>query len=284
MDFHPKKNLSYPLPPKGKDYQAVVRTFPNGMAEVSTKAVRSLDRMQFSESWQRFNPISMKPKPELTESEKAQKAEDNRKRAIRRARQQVRWAVKAIGADHMLTLNYRENMQDLHRLKRDWQEFVRLVRLKYPDWLYVAIREYQERGALHLHVAVVGRQDIKYLRRCWYKTLGASMEAKGEDTPGQINVRAPMKRWGGNGYIWRPDKLAGYMTKYLHKMFEVHEKGSKHYWTAKNITVEAKRIWLGATNFIEAIVETHDLIRGLGCPHISMWASEGYESIWISGA
>lgn len=76
---------------------------------------------------------------------------------------------------------------------------------------FVAIRERPERGAFHLHVAVCGRQDIKYLRRCWYIALGASPDAEGDQTPGAVNVKGPSKRWGGQGYQWRADKLAGYL-------------------------------------------------------------------------
>lgn len=270
-----------------KDYQTTVRKFQSGLVEVETHVIRAMSRIAISERWLRFNPVSMRPKEEeeLTEEEMQRKAEENKARAVRRARQRLRWLIKAAGADHLLTLTYRDIMDDLDRLKKDWKAFVRLVRARYPDWQFVCIRELQDRGAFHLHVAVVGRQDIKYIRRCWYKVLGASPDAQGEETPGQIDVRGPSKRWGGKGYQWKADKLAGYLGKYLHKCFDQEtDKGAKRYWASREIELpEAQKIWLGATSFPQAVEMTHDLARALGVQNLTMWASESYASIWMSG-
>lgn len=280
-----------------KDYQTTVRQFKNGQSEVVTHVIRPMARIAVSERWLRFNPIAMKlPVPEIDESllstveqaeidaECLRKIEENRARSVRRARQKLRWLVKSCAADHMMTLSYRENMQDLSRLKRDWQAFVRLIHARYPSWQFVAVRETQDRGALHLHVAVVGRQNIKYLRRCWYIALGASPEATGIDTPGAVNMRGPSKRWGGIGYEWKADKLAGYMGKYLHKCFDQTEHHSKRYWQSKDIQLpEEQKIWLGAASFVDAIQQTHDIARACGIENLTMWASEGYSSIWMTG-
>lgn len=277
-----------------KDYETTVRQFANGQTEVITHVVRPMARIARSERWCLCNPIKLRPSTdeeemeELTEeeieAEEKRKAEENIARSVRRARQKLRWYIKSICADHMLTLNYRENMQDEEKLKRDWKAFYRMVRARYPKWEFVAIREKQDRGALHLHVAVVGRQNIKYLRKCWYTVLGASPDATGADTPGQINVRAPSKRWGGQGYEWKADKLAGYLGKYLHKCFDLSEHHSKRYWHSKGIALPVpQRIWLGATSFVDAIEQTHDIARACGVENLTMWASEGYSSIWMTG-
>jgi len=283
------------LMPLEKGYQATVRHFPDGQTEITTHRVRAFQRMA---SYYRNGAISTHLKiqedsikegetPEeaiqRVLEEKEEKDRDNKNRAIRRARQKIRWIVKSAQFDHMITLTYRDNMQDVEQLKGDWKRFVRLVHAKYPEWSFIAIKELQERGALHLHIAVKGRQDIKYLRRCWYLALGSSPNVEGAETPGAINVRAPLKRWGGKGYNWRPDKLSGYLTKYLHKCFEISEHASKRYWTSKDVKIEEpQKIWLGATTFTDAIVETHDMIRAYGAEFVSMWASVGYDSIWIS--
>lgn len=271
----------------GKDYQAKIIKFPDGKLEVTTSRIDALDRLSYSRYWLEGCPIKMQTKEmeEPSEEELKRKETDNRNRAERRARQKVRHLVKMIEADHLLTLNYRANMIDLEQLKRDWKAFVRSMHARYPDWQFVAIHERQERGSLHLHVAVKGKQDIKYIRRCWYKALGASPDAQGEDTPGQIDVRAPWKRWGGKGYVWAPDKLSGYLSKYLGKAFaEVDQQNAKHYWHSKDVKLPVPiKIWLGATSFVEAIVETHGLVGQHGGEVNTMWASDGYESIWMTG-
>lgn len=80
-------------------------------------------------------------------------------------------------------------MTDIGQLKRDFDAFRRLVTARYPDWKYVAAREKQDRGAWHLHLAVQGRQDLNYLRTCWYKVLGC-VGATGAAVLGQVDIKA----------------------------------------------------------------------------------------------
>lgn len=288
-----------------KCYQAVIRQFKSGDVEVCTKVVRPMQRMAQAENWQHHFPIRPKRKEaeeEVTPEQEAKKRKENIDRAVRRARQHVRWHVKGIGADHLLTLTYRmaenEPMNDLERLKADWQRFVRLVRNGLPasgkvrkhrglkEWQFVAIREKQDNGAFHLHVAVVGRQDIALIRRCWYVAIGGNQDDEGENTKGQINVRGPSKRWGVHSTEWKAAKLSGYMTKYLHKAFEeLDANGSKRYWASKaNDKVEPVRVWLAASSFIDAIKETHALafVR-LNGQWMNLWASNGWDVVWAAG-
>ena len=277
---------SNPPIPSGKDYQATLRRFPSGQIEVCTVRIEALQRMQQSRYHLAGQPVrfTTQEQPEPTPEDIEKKAQESLARSIRRARQQVRWKLKQIQADHMVTLSYRENMQDVECLKRDWKEFVRLVHIRYPAWVFVAVREYQERGALHLHIGVKGRQDIKYLRRCWYRVLGAAVDAKGEEAPGNVDVSGPNKRWGGQGgYKWNSDKLAGYMTKYLYKSFEQAEKSSKRYWHSKKLPgLVEQKIWLAAANYPEAIRETFDLVA-VYRPVDTMWSSSGWGCIWMTG-
>lgn len=288
-----------------KCYQAVIRSFKNGDVEVCTKVVRPMQRMAQAERWQQHFPIKPKRKEaeEVTTPEQDEKRrKENIDRAVRRARQHVRWHVKSIGADHLLTLTYRtdENtvMDSLDQLKADWQRFVRLVRHGLPsstkfrahrglkEWKFVAIREKQDNGTYHIHVAVVGRQDISFIRRCWYVSIGGGQDDEGEYTKGQINVRGPSKRWGVHTTEWKAAKLSGYMTKYLHKAFEELEaNGSKRYWASKsNDKVEPVRIWLAASSFVDAIKETYDVASvALGGRWMNLWVSQGWDVIWAAG-
>lgn len=280
------------LMPSGKDYQGKIWRFPDGTMEISVTRVEAMQRMAQSRYWLLGQPIRTRPvlEEEMTleelEAEALAKKQENLNRAARRAAQKVRHLIKMIGADHMLTLSYRANMEDVEQLKKDWKAFVRLMHARYPKWKFVAIRERQERGALHLHVAVSGKQDIKYIRRCWYMALGSSPSVTGEDTPGQIDVRAPWKRWGGTGgYVWAPDKLAAYLTKYLSKTFaEEAEMNAKRYWHSKDVKApEPVKVWLGATSVFEAIEETHNMLHGETGNVSVMWLKEGWGAIWMSG-
>jgi len=279
------------LAPQGKDWQGKVWRFPDGTMEISVTRVDAIQRIANARYQLMGQPIRMRSQEEveMTPEQEAAAAEakkkDNLNRAARRAQQKVRHLIRMIGGDHMLTLSYRDNMEDIEQLKKDWERFVRMMHAKYPKWQFVAVRERQDRGALHLHVAVNGRQDIKYIRRCWYVALGASPNAEGADTPGQIDIRAPWKRWGGKGYCWEPDKLAAYLTKYLVKAFEdgatLH---AKRYWQSKGVQApECQKVWLGATSIIEAVQEAHDLVHGETGNVSVMWMKEGWGAIWMTG-
>ena len=253
---------------EGATYRCTVRQFA-GTLEISTKLFDQFmrERVSAMQQTRELGLISYKSKPELSEAQRAQKDEENLNRSVRRAKQKVRWLARSMEADHMLTLTYRENMQDVERLKADFKRFVRLVHAKYPKFRYVAVRELQERGALHIHMAVSGRQDVRYLRGCWYKALGASFNAEGEDTPGQIDVSGPTKRWGGQRGVtrWKSNKLASYMTKYMQKGFDTGEHSSKRYWSTKGIDKPVvKQYWLKANTPAEMLIQTIELAELCG--------------------
>ena len=304
------------IPWDEKRYCAVIRRFANGQLEVCTSVVRAMEQWQRTDRWGRGGqvlPEDLTSKQRATiEAEKAsyrarraqRKAEqmeklsdidiermesnaraDSIERSIRRARQQVRWHCRMLAVDHLATLTYRENVEDVERLKRDWKEFVRRVRLVKPDWQFVAVRERQDRGALHLHVAVHGRQDLGLLRRCWYQALGGTGRESGEDTPGQIDVRGPSKRFGSRTQDWKINKLTGYMCKYMHKAFEeLESKGAKRYWNSRGIEQpQVQRVWLASVDIIEAIKDTHGLLVAEVPRAQSLWASEGYDCVWMAG-
>lgn len=270
------------------NYRCTVRQFA-GTLEISTKLFDVFMRERVSAMQQaRELGLTAFKKTELTEEQRAVKDEENHDRSVRRAKQKVRWLLKSVQADHLLTLSYRENMQDQNRLKADFQRFIRLVRHRYPNFRYVAVREYQERGALHIHMGVQGRQDVRYLRSCWYRALGSAYDVEGELTPGQIDVSGPNRRWGGARGVsrWKTNKLAGYMTKYLEKGFEVGEHHSKRYWAPKGLDKPVvKQYWLKAQSLVEMLHQTLELAEFCGAKEFT--AKDTYQSrsgnlFWLS--
>lgn len=125
-------------------------------------------------------------------------------RAARRARSRLRQLILASGCDHLLTLTYRENMEDFGRASADLKGFVRKVRKSIPGWVYVAVPEKQKRGAWHWHLAVIGRQNVGMLREHWHSVIGE----------GNIDVQPP-KRGSKNRRL----AIVSYLSKYLGKGF-----------------------------------------------------------------
>lgn len=273
------------------EYWCKLVTLPHGQTEVS---VTPANRQTIINLRMGFNPLLDCPRKRRTVEEQEERDVENRARAAKRARQNVRHLVKAIFADHMLTFSYRENVEDRAKLVADWKEFVRLYRLRYPDWQYLGVPEEQDRGSLHIHVAVSGKQDIRWLLRCWLLAIGQPPSdvsewlvggAKlGQRSLGAVNVEAPKRRFGGTAKHWQRNKLAGYLTKYIGKEFEEADKNAKKYWHSRNIIKpDVRRFWLNAKTFAQAVAEAHDLVYFSGVDSISMWGDQQSGVIWITG-
>lgn len=225
-------------------------------------------------------------KTEYAKPDDDEKRAENIARASRRAKQAVQFAVRQIQADHMLTIHTRENISDKAQFFKLFQEFIRLVRSKdfvngqlieRKDQRYfpfVAVPELQDRGAYHMHLAVVGKQDLNLLRACWYVALGGSVSDKGSDVLGQIDVTSQKRMWGTASETYKTMKLVGYLTKYIGKGFESDERlGEKRYSKSRQIPKVIK--WQqnlvacfsnGQQDFVEAMQETFRIaeLHGIG--------------------
>ena len=153
--------------------------------------------------------------------------EENEKRAVHRAKAQVRRKCMAGDLSYLLTLTYRE-IVDPVRAWADFEAFVRLVHWYKGDWPYVVVIEFQERGAPHFHLSVRGFQDVELIRSCWRQVVGE----------GNIDVKAPPGRSGGQ---WKRASLARYLTKYVTKDMTAHEFGKHRYRASLGILVPTER-------------------------------------------
>ena len=187
------------------NYKIIFRDYGDGLAEIG---------------WS-FVPVTVPPKSGKGNSSERLAHED---RANRRARSRLRQLILSTGADHLLTLTYRENVTNHERACADLTKFVRLVRRKLPSWIYIAVAEQQKRGAWHWHLAVCGRQDVNLLRSAWLRAVG----------DGNIDVTPPR----GTGRQ-RALSLVRYLGKYLAKGFdgESRELNGRRFRTSLGIVV-----------------------------------------------
>lgn len=176
---------------------------------------------------------------------------ENRDRSARRARQIACHRIKAIKADRLLTLTYRENMQDRATVAKHWKAFLRRIR-RVQGFEYVATLERQKRGAWHIHVAIRGRQNYRLLRSVWLSVVGAGN--------GNIDVRNP----------WREralrHRLAAYMSKYIGKGFDASSSGVRRVWVSEGIELPERQVigfpFVGWTDAIHRALQLMPAVDG----------------------
>ncbi len=173
--------------------------------------------------------------------------------AANRAKTRVRKLCKAMGADTLLTLTYRSNMQDLALCKKHLKEFVRRVTRELPDFGLVAAFEYQERGALHVHAATC--RIPKFFHKVAYSKHGVPslIRTKSYDLLRAI-WRSVTKEHQGNVDVSRrkggersPARIASYIAKYISKGYAEGEKWSNR-WTKFGVSDVPKPLDMGTVD------------------------------------
>jgi hypothetical protein len=211
-------------------YFATIHTLNNGMVEAGLRPrygwseVDNLSPAALADlAHCQANPVAR------TALEQAEEDLQNRKRATRRARSEVRRKCKHRGLVEILTLTYRENQTDRDRMARDLDVFVKRVRRVIPNFEYVCVFERQKRGAWHAHLAVArvlpfywkggnvkkAVKSFDLLRSMWRGVVGADN--------GNIDVSKRRKQ------RWSPAKIAGYISKYIGKSFGDNLKHENSY-------------------------------------------------------
>lgn len=253
------KWTNYVQPHWGKPreaYRVVFRNYGQGDAEATLTIAKPSNRKKGSHR----TPIDEEPGPE--------KSAENSKRAVSRAKTTIRRTIMAAGLDHLLTLTYRENMQDTVRGWSDFVKFVRLVRAHIPHWPYIAVMELQERGAIHFHIAVANRQDVPLLRRLWHTVVGGP-------EMGNIDVQY---------FRGRKARLAKYLAKYISKdLANGKAKGVHRYKRSRGVKLPEQVILLPHDAAIDSELIQLFEAHGAGVRfHANNLANEGAKWLWVS--
>ena len=229
-------------------YRIILRNYGQGLGEIG---------------WS-FVPSVFPAKSGRGLSEQREMHED---RAVRRARSRIRQIILTTGADHLLTLTYRENVTDFDLACNHLSKFIRNIKSKLPDWVYVAVAEKQKRGAWHWHLAVRGRQDVHLLRPIWLKIVGE----------GNIDVRAPKSRIKN-----RQLALVKYLGKYLAKGFkEGHrELNGRRFRASLGIEIPAQYLILPKVHAadVRLFIEGQLMASTGAVGHV--WEAEGKAAGW----
>lgn len=135
-----------------------------------------------------------------------------------------------------ITLTYAENMQDMKQAKIDLNFFIKNIKKVKRDFKYIAIPEFQKRGAIHFHLLtnislqdnfIIKQQknnpkyyDVKY----WNKGFTSVEEIKGD-----------------------VKKIVGYISKYMTKDCDDRLFSVKRYTCSQNL-VKPKEEFINIKN------------------------------------
>ncbi len=172
-------------------------------------------------------------KAPLSPSEFEGKRKDNANRAQLAFRRLV--MANLTGSEHplLVTFTYRDNQTDLRIGYRDFGAFIQALRYRYgASFRYIAVPEFQARGAVHFHALVWG------LPGSIFDTERATRLVAGLWGHGFVY----MKMTDGN------EKLSSYLAKYMAKSFVDHRlMNQKAYVCSRNL--KRPQIQGGISNF-----------------------------------
>lgn len=146
---------------------------------------------------------------------------DNRKKIVIRTRNNVRRLALA-NFDYkskFFTATFAENIEDMDKANNEFKKFIQRLKYHYGDFRYLAVVEFQKRGAIHYHML----SDFGYIKHC------------------------DLEKIWGNGFVWIRDLLSAnkgkavdnvgaYIVKYMNKdIIDERLMGKKSYFTSKNL-------------------------------------------------
>ncbi|WP_426161641.1 rolling circle replication-associated protein [Pseudoduganella sp. R-34] len=246
-------------------FTARKRVFPDGQCVVTVTKDKFF-----------VGPAQTRQKAKRGESENREASEEF---AGRRARQKVSERCKTIGADRIVTLTYRENMTDRELALKHFKAFCRRVG-KVNAFHYVAVIEEQDRGSLHFHVAVHGRQNYLLLRSIWQRVLG---RGENGEQMGQVNVSNPNRfGFGKNG----AHRLAAYISKYCGKEMALRDLNQKRYFCSRGIVVPEVQSWRlpNCTCMLDAARAAFRFIEGHTMDGLITWCNNPLGVVYLATA
>jgi hypothetical protein len=199
----------------------------------------------------------------LRQEEFTVKRKDNARRASVVFRRLVMANLGGSANPLLLTLTYRDNQEDLHVGYHDFGSFIQSLRHKFgTSFRYIAVPEFQKRGAVHFHALVWGLPESVYQEER-HTRLVAGLWKHGF---------VYMKETDGH------EKLSSYLTKYMAKSFiDYRLKNQKAYVCSKNM--KRPVIESGLSNFAMSIMS-----EDWGIDKMKPTKEKSYETKWLGKA
>lgn len=225
------------------NYVLKVQPFAQGGYEAT---VRAVDIEKIGRAIESDRPRGKREAPEEQSYESIAKS-------AMRAKKNVRHLVRNMLATHLLTLTRRESDPETFWNEKQWaaawDRMRRLLRRVIGEFPYVAILESHKKGNYHLHIAWVGKVNVKQVRKMWLSIVG--------EGGGNIDARY-IKAPAGHD---RSNRIARYISKYVSKSFEENPRfNKKRYWASKQTLEDARRYVLAALTLDDAMSEVQRML------------------------
>ena len=257
----------HPLITEGRDtgngYALSMRHYPSGDAEITGIRLFPDDRLRRGGGAPRKN------------AEKKEMDQETLLKSVSRARTTIRRKLLTMCADRLLTLTFKENVTDMDEAWHCFKYFCRLMRSRYGEsrkdrhgnvlgFEYVAVPEYQARGAVHFHLAIKGYYHANTVRRLWLRASG--------NRGGNIDITSPRN---ADKNSWNPRRISNYLSKYISKTEKV-EFNRRRYSSSTTIKIpEPLTGWLAlGVPLISVMRQTVESVTHRQI--VTIWESEGY--------
>lgn len=179
---------------------------------------------------------------------KKDRTQERREQTVRDARNMVRrLALMNFGSgDKFITLTYKENITDIDKADLDFKNFIKRFKyhFKIERLKYIAVREFQKRGAIHYHIICDWDKHFESEKevRHYERVLGRDIWRHGF---------VDIKTMDENN-----DNVGAYLVKYMTKNVSVvFFKNRKIYLCSKGL--ERPKVYRGLE--AEMIIETYKL-------------------------
>jgi hypothetical protein len=189
-------------------------------------------------------------------------------KSISRARSNLRRKVLSMSADRMLTTTFRDNVTDMDEAWSVFKYFTKLMRQRYGKrFAYVAVPEFQKRGAVHFHIALNDYYHVNTVRRLWRRAAG--------HRGGNIDITSP-KKFGKNS--WNPKRIAQYISKYISKSESVSFNRRRFSSGGDIVVPDPQRAWLAFGVPLVSVIR--DWVYSKSRKQMAVvWESEGFLGI-----
>ncbi|MDH6594338.1 hypothetical protein M2165_004227 [Variovorax sp. TBS-050B] len=213
----------------------------NGHREISAQRVVEWREVGPAPDWSHLADEAKRA--EWAELDEAERKEKNLRRAALRAKTACRRFIKSMGFDELATLTYRENQTDEALAKEHFSKWVRRMSDLIPGFAYCAGFEPQTRGAWHVHAAIYRLPQHVEMKKRMPGGEWRTFRVRGRDI-GTVVWRGIVGKDNGLCFIGgkkkirhSPAKMAGYVSKYITKHYELVPEGKKRYTHSEGVAV-----------------------------------------------